>query len=158
MALDLERSSDSDASIGLLDHLTATHGSLLQSLILPTCATPSELKHFQRCTNLRSIAFRTPHVSSAVFKHFLSEAQPTPVEEMYLCVDRNTVLSPVIELVRSKETLKSLAVCLWEEDVRKKLRLWGSLKMACAVRGVELKVVERLSEYKALIVRLLSLS
>lgn len=66
-------------------------------------------------------------------------------------MDKNTSLSPVIEFVRNKATLKSLVVCLWEPDVRKSLRLWGSLKMACAVSGVELKVVERLSEYKALI-------
>lgn len=40
--------------------------------------------------------------------------------------------------------------------MRKSLRLWGSLRMACAVRGVELKVVESLSEYKTLIVSLIS--
>lgn len=73
-----------------------------------------------------------------------------------MCVDRNSMLSPVIELVKQKKSLKSLVVCLWEQDVRKKLRLWGSLKMACVTRGVELKVVERLSEYKALIVRFLT--
>lgn len=151
-ALDIERLSDSDASIGLLDQLTTVHGPSLRSLILPSCTTPTELKHFQRCTNMRAVAFRTPYVSTAVFKHFLGDVHPTPLEELYMCVDRNTALSPVIELVKSKKTLKSLAVCLWEKDVRKKLRLWGSLKMACAVRGVELKVCERLSEYKALIV------
>ncbi|KAF9445288.1 hypothetical protein P691DRAFT_795716 [Macrolepiota fuliginosa MF-IS2] len=151
-ALDLERLSDSDASARLLDHLTTIHGPSLQSLILPSCTTPSELKHFQRCTNLHSVAFRTPYVSPAVFKHFLAEVQPAPLKEMYVCIDRNTALSPMIEFVRQKESLKTLVVYLWEADVRKKLRLWGSLKMACALRGVELKVVERLSEYKALIV------
>ncbi|KAJ3566125.1 hypothetical protein NP233_g7192 [Leucocoprinus birnbaumii] len=150
-ALDLERISDSDASIGLLDHFATTQGSALRSLILPSCTNPTELKHFQRCTNLRAVAFRTPNVSSALFKHLLAAADPTPLEEMYLCVDKNTSLSPVIEFVRKKETLKSLVVCLWEPDVKKSLRLWGSLKMVCAVSGVELKVVERLSEYKALI-------
>ncbi|KXN85721.1 hypothetical protein AN958_10904 [Leucoagaricus sp. SymC.cos] len=151
-ALDLERISDSDSSIGLLDHFATTHGSALRSLILPSCMTPTELKHFQRCTDLRAVAFRTPYVSSALFKHLLADADPTPLEELYLCVDGNTSLSRVIEVVRSKETLKLVVVCLWEQDVRKKLRLWGSLKMACAVSGVELKVVERLSEYKATIV------
>ncbi|KAF5352586.1 hypothetical protein D9756_006137 [Leucocoprinus leucothites] len=150
-ALDLERISDSDASIGLLDHFATTQGPTLRSLILPSCTNPTELKHFQRCNNLRAVAFRTPNVSSALFKYLLAAADPTPLEEMYLCMDKNTSLSPVIEFVRNKATLKSLVVCLWEPDVRKSLRLWGSLKMACAVSGVELKVVERLSEYKALI-------
>ena len=154
--LDLERVSDLDASIGLLDYFATTQGPALQSLILPSCANPTELKHFQRCTNLRVVAFRTPNVSSALFKHFLATADSTPLEEMYICVNRNTSLSPLIEFVRQKESLMSLTVCLWETHVRKSLRLWGSLRMACAVRGVELKVVESLSEYKTLIVSLIS--
>lgn len=150
-ALDLERLSDSDASIGLLDQLTTTHGPFLRSLTLPSCATLAEFKHFQKCTNLRTVAFRTPSVSPTVFKHLSTNS--TPLEELYMCVDKNAVLSPVIDFVKNKKSLKSLVVCLWEQDVRKKLRLWGSLKMACAIRGVQLKVVESLSEYKALIVR-----
>jgi hypothetical protein len=90
-------------------------------------------------------------VGSALFKYLLADADSTPLEEMYLCLDRNSSLSSVIEFVRRKETLKSLVVCLWEPDVRK-LRLWGHFRMACAVSGVELKVVESLSEYQALIV------
>jgi hypothetical protein len=156
--LDLERMSDAESSNGLLDHFVATHGSTLQSLILPSCTNTTELKHFQRCSNLRSVAFRTPYVSAALFKHILPDAEPTSLEQVFLCVDRDISLSPVIEFLRYQETLKSLVVCLWEPDVRKNSRLWGSLKMVCAVRGVELKVVESLSEYKALIVSYLLVS
>jgi len=155
VALDLERVSDLDVSIGLLDYFATTQGHALESLTLPSCANPTELKHFQRCTNLRAVAFRTPNVSSALFKHLLAAADSTHLEEMHICMDKNTSLSPLIELVRQKESLKSLVVCLWEPHVRRSLRLWGSLRMSCAVSGVELKVVESLSEYKALIVSLI---
>jgi len=136
--LELER----EPSVHLLDHLVNTHAAALQSLAIPSCSSPEHASAVQKCQRLRELRIEGPAITPKLYKDI-----PEGLEHLALGVNRNSVLQPVIDKIKSNEFMKVLTVNLYDGgDQHPSLSV---LKMACAYQGIELRILKDIQVYRS---------
>ncbi|KAF8079171.1 hypothetical protein FPV67DRAFT_1467760 [Lyophyllum atratum] len=126
----------------LLDHLTDVHGAALQSLSFPSCHLPEHTLAVQNCQELKELRLENPMVLTRLWR-----AIPDTLEHIAFGVDLNTSLQPVIDTVRSTETLK--AITIYTCSGGEQHPLFAVLKMACAYQGIALSVMKDLQMFRS---------
>lgn len=139
--LDFER----DPSTDLLDFLTRAHGRTLQSMTLPVYSSPEHALSVNRCTRLRTLRTNHPSTQPLLYKRL-----PESLEHVAIGLDRDTALQPVIDIVKTRDTLKAVTVHLWRGG--EKHKLLNALKITCAYRGIELRMSNDVNRFRTLAV------
>ena len=139
--LDFER----DPSTDLLDFLTRAHGLTLQSMTLPVYSSPEHAVSVNRCTRLRTLRTNHPSTQPLLYKRL-----PESLEHVAIGLDRDTALQPVIDIVKTRDMLKAVTVHLWRGG--EKHKLLNVLKIACAYRGIDLRMSNDVNTFRTLAV------
>ena len=135
---------DRDPCFDLFEYLTNIHGPQLHSMSFPSHSSSEVALSLQKCNQLRELRTETPSRSTTVYKHI-----PDHLEHLALGLDRDTPLTSVIDLVKSRNTLKTITLHLW--DGGNQHPLLTLLKIACAYRGVDLRMTNDLSSFRKLV-------
>lgn len=139
--LELER----EPSAHLLEYLVDAHGATLHSLALPACGSHEHALAVQKCNELRELKLEGSWASPMVFRKL-----PEVVQHIALGLDQDTALQPVLEVVKSKDSLKVVTVHIWDGgDQHPQL---SALKIACAYHGVELRMTKDIGVFRSMIV------
>lgn len=138
--LDLEREPPTQ----LLDYLVNAHGHTLHSLSLPSLNDHTRV--LLKCQQLRELRIEAPGALGKLHKEL-----PETLEHIAFGLDRNTALQPVLEAVRSNDSIKSVTVNLWNGGELHPQ--FSALKISCAYRGVELRVTSEIQTFRAMTVR-----
>ncbi|KAG6872764.1 hypothetical protein C0995_006803 [Termitomyces sp. Mi166 len=124
----------------ILQAFVDAHGSTLHSLALPGCTLPEHTTAVQSCTQLRELRIESPCVLGKLWR-----CLPSTIEHIALGVDMNTPLQPLVDLVRAKsgdgEGWGLRAVTVHTTNGGERHALLGVLKMVCAFKGVQLRVL-----------------
>lgn len=132
---------DRDPCCDLFQYLTDIHGPQLYSISFPSLSS-SDLAHsLQKCNQLRELRTETPSSSTIVYKHI-----PEHLEHLAFGLDRDSPLTSVIDLVKSRNALKAITVQVW--DGGNQHSLLTPLKIACAYRGVDLLLTNNLTTFR----------
>ncbi|KAI5995360.1 hypothetical protein EDC04DRAFT_1210164 [Pisolithus marmoratus] len=134
-----------EPSFHLLDFLVEHHGEQLHTLSLPSCTTHKHAHAVIRCRALREFRTERAWTLPTIFRHL-----PEHVRHLAFGMDPSTPLQHIVELVKTKDELESVAVNVWRGDCERQL---GALKMACAFRGVELRITRDICLHRALVRR-----
>ncbi|KAF8807882.1 hypothetical protein BYT27DRAFT_7189972 [Phlegmacium glaucopus] len=132
---------DRDPCFDLLEYLTNIHGPHLHSISFPSYSSPDLALSLQKCDQLRELRTETPLCSPIVYKHI-----PDHLEHLAFGLDRDTPLTSVIDLVKSRNTLKAITVQVWEGGNQH--TLLTPLKIACAYQGIDLRLTNDLSSFR----------
>ncbi|KAJ7269390.1 hypothetical protein B0H12DRAFT_36177 [Mycena haematopus] len=139
-ALELEREPSSE----LLDYLVQAHGGTLRSLALPACTSHDHARAVHKCTQLRELRIESPFVTPLLYKGL-----PGQLQHVALTLDLDTALQPVIDMLRTGESLKAVTLQVWESGERNpKLPV---LKLGCAHRGVDLKITKDIRLFRSIV-------
>ncbi|KAF7337530.1 hypothetical protein MSAN_02226200 [Mycena sanguinolenta] len=137
--LELEREPSSE----LLDYLVEAHGDTLRSLALPVCTSHHHTRAVQKCTQLRELRVESPFVTPLLYKHL-----PGQLQHVALTLDSDTTLQPVIDALRTSESLKAVTLHVWESGERNpKLPV---LKLGCAYHGIDLTITKDIRLFRSL--------
>lgn len=134
-----------EPSFHLLDFLVQHHGEQLHALSLPSCTTHKHAHAVIRCRALREFRTERAWTLPTVFRRL-----PEHVRHLAFGMDPSTPLQHVVELVNTNDELESVTVNVWRGDCERQL---GALKMACAFRGVELRITRDICLHRALVRR-----
>ncbi|KAI1786791.1 hypothetical protein LXA43DRAFT_1064790 [Ganoderma leucocontextum] len=126
--LDLAREPAPD----MLEYLVSEHGAALESLALPACGTHEGAAAVLQCTELREL-----RIESAWAAPMLYKSLPHGLQHLALGVDADTPLQPVIQAIRKSDDLRVVTIQIWHGGERHPQL--PNLRIACAVRGVELR-------------------
>ncbi|KAH6916739.1 hypothetical protein BKA70DRAFT_1215205 [Coprinopsis sp. MPI-PUGE-AT-0042] len=127
--------------------------STLRSLSVPSSASTELAKrfeHIQRSNRggeglqLEFLRMDQPKINPLMFK-----ALPTSIKHLAFGVDRDTPLQPVIELVKTRSALGEITIRLFHGGEAH--RLLPALKIACAYRGVDLRIETDAKMYESLL-------
>ena len=132
---------DRDPCCDLFEYLTDIHGPQLLSISFPTLSSPDLAFSLQKCNQLRELRTETPSSSTIVYKHI-----PEHLEHLAFGLDRDSPLTSVIDLVKSRNALKTITVQVW--DGGNQHSLLTPLKIACAFRGVDLLLTNNLTLFR----------
>ena len=136
---------DREPSLDMLDYLTRNHTESLQELAVPSCTTPEHATTIIRCRSLRQLRTERPSTIPAVFRQL-----PPGIQHLAFGMDQDTPLQTLIEAVKTQDELESVTVNLWDKgDSHRQL---SALKMACAFRGVELRITNDVRVHRAMMV------
>ena len=134
-----------EPSAQFLEYVVDVHSTSLHSLSLPLCLSQTHALAVQRCLQLRELCIETPTTCIKVYRKVLGT-----LEHVAFGLDRNTVLQPIIEAVRSNDALKVVTVNVWHDgDKHPQL---SALKIACAYRGVELRITNDIQVFRLKVV------
>jgi len=149
---------DRDPSAAMLDSVFDVHAETLESLAIPTCSSYEHVPSMRRCRRLRELKLYNPWAVHTVLKQL-----PCDVEHIALGVTRNTVLNAVLEMVRSHQVgeevvadgatgprLKDVIVYVYDGGERHPLL--PALQVACACKGVRLRLTRDVRDLRALFV------
>lgn len=141
---------EQETPIEFLNPLLKRYGPTLLSLALPSC-TPREhvAAVTSHCLALRE--FRLGSASSLLSPLLFKQLSPK-VEHLALPVACDSVLYPVLKYIgdRRNDKLRSVTVHLWgDAEAHPQL---PSLKIACALRGIELRFVKSVWAFRTLLV------
>ncbi|KAF9245611.1 hypothetical protein BU15DRAFT_85347 [Melanogaster broomeanus] len=139
-AIELER----EPSLDMLDYLTRNHGESLHELALPSCATPEHVNAVMRCRSLCDLRTERTSTSSAIFRSL-----PEGIRRIAFGIDQDTPLQHVVEAVKTRDELESVTVNIW--DKASNHRQLSALKMACAFRGVDLRLTSDVRVHRAMV-------
>jgi hypothetical protein len=139
--LELEREPSSD----LLEYLLEAHGSTIQSLALPVCGSHDHALAVQKCYQLKEFRIESPWVSPMVYRKL-----PRVLQHVALGLDCDTALQPVLDIVKSRESLSAVTIQVW--DGGEQHPQLPALKMACAYRGIELRMTYDIRVFRTMIV------
>jgi hypothetical protein len=121
--------------------LTDIHGPQLYSISFPSLSSPDLAHSLQKCNQLRELRTETPSSSAIVYKLI-----PEHLEHLAFGLDRDSPLTSVIDLVKSRNALKAITVQFWDGGNRHSLLT--PLKIACAYRGVDLLLTNNLTSFR----------
>ena len=138
-----------EPSIALLEHLVSEHGETLESLALPACASQEGAALLQRCTQLRELRLENAWLAPGVRRDL-----PSSLERLAIAVDKETPLQPVVQAIKRSEALSSITLQVWTEGERHPQL--AAVKIACATRGIQLKVMRDIQVFRTVKVRGLS--
>jgi hypothetical protein len=134
---------DREPSLQFLDHLVDTHGKHLRSLSLPSCPSHQHTSTVQKCPQLRELCIEN-------FAQCVYRKVSGTLEHIALGLDRNTILQPIIDIVRSSDALRVVTVNVWHDGDQHPQ--FSPLKVACAYRGVVLRVTRDIQVFRLLMV------
>ncbi|KAL6307797.1 hypothetical protein BKA93DRAFT_57624 [Sparassis latifolia] len=126
----------------LFEYLVSEHGPTLQSLSLPACAAQESVS-LQQCQALRELRIESAWSPSVVHRSL-----PCTLEHIAIGVDMDTSLQPVLQNIKRSGVMKSVTVHIWHGGERHPLL--PSLRIACALRGVELKITRDIRTFRAM--------
>ena len=132
---------DRDPCCDLFEYLTDTYGPQLYSISFPSSSSPDLALSLQKCNQLRELRTETPSSSPIVYKHI-----PDHLEHLALGLDRDSPLTSVIDLVKSRDALKTITVQVW--DGGNQHPLLTPLKIACTYRGVDLRLTNDFTSFR----------
>ncbi|KAJ2917836.1 hypothetical protein MD484_g2559, partial [Candolleomyces efflorescens] len=126
---------DRDPCPDLFDHFLDAFGPSLQSLSTPNfpCNTARTVESC--CDNLETLRMDRPQLNPLAYK-----SVPKTIKHLVIGIDRDTPLQPVIDVVKGRPTLEEVTVRMWNGGEAH--RLLPALKIACAYRGVDLRVTK----------------
>lgn len=138
---------DREPSLDMLDYLTRNHMESLQELAIPSCTTSEHATAIIRCRFLRRLRTERPSTSAipAVFRQL-----PTRIQHLAFGMDQDTPLQTLVEAVKTRDELESLTVNVWDKGHSH--RQLSALKMACAFRGVDLRITNDVRVHRAMAV------
>ncbi|OJA11861.1 hypothetical protein AZE42_03259 [Rhizopogon vesiculosus] len=138
--IDLERQPTSE----LLDYLVEKHGEALHSLAIPSFAMHEHAHAAMRCRSLRELRTESSWSSPVVCRQM-----PESIQHIAFGLDMDTVLTPIINLVNTRDELQAITVNIWRDgDHHPQL---PSLKMACAYRGVDLRLTRDVRQMRMMV-------
>ncbi|RDB29613.1 hypothetical protein Hypma_016112 [Hypsizygus marmoreus] len=132
-----------EPSTQLLEHLINEHHSTLVSLSLPSCPSSDLAAAVQKCRQLKDLRVEHQSVTPKLFRDL-----PESLEHIALGLNRNTHLQPVIDTVRSTESIKVLTLNI--SDGGDQHPLFPVLKMACAYQGVDMRIVRDIKMFRSM--------
>jgi hypothetical protein len=139
--LDLERQPSPE----LLDYLVEKHGESLHSLAIPSFALHEHAHAAMRCRSLREL-----RTESSWFSPVVGRQMPDSIQHIVFGLDMETVLGPIINLVNTRDELQAVTVNIWRDgDHHPQL---SSLTMACAYRGVDLRLIRDVRRMRLMVV------
>ncbi|KAG6810960.1 hypothetical protein H0H92_009608 [Tricholoma furcatifolium] len=128
----------------LLQSIIDVHGSCLQSLTFPSARLSENVRAVQACPQLREL--RIENASASVARE-LWRALPETIEHIALGMDVNTVLRPLVDVVRKAGFLKAITVHAVNGGERHPVL--PVLKMVCAYRGVDLRMIQDIRTFRS---------
>ncbi|KAJ7597772.1 hypothetical protein C8J56DRAFT_920908 [Mycena floridula] len=135
--LGFARESTSD----LAEYVINTHSRTLESVILPACSS-KHIEALQKCESLRNFSIESTSVSGC-------RSLSPKLETLAFAIDKSTSLLAVLDTVKTKKCLKAVTVHIWNDgQLNPQL---SSLQIACAYRGIELKMTCDVNVFRALI-------
>ncbi|PPQ70727.1 hypothetical protein CVT26_014692 [Gymnopilus dilepis] len=134
---------DRDPSFDVFEYLVNTHGQTLQSFSFPGSGSQECLPLVSKCSHLKELRTENPACSPLLFKHL-----PKRLQRLGFGLERDTPLNPILDFVKSSDSLKNLDVQLWEGGSQH--NLFDSLKIACVYRGTELTTTSNLRRFRTL--------
>ncbi|KAJ3749855.1 hypothetical protein DFH05DRAFT_1455001 [Lentinula detonsa] len=138
-ALEFER----EPSTTVLHYLIHTHHAMLTSLSLPSCSRATA-RVLDKCTSLRNF-----FVEDAVsFPVALKKLSPR-FEHVGFGLNKETSLQTVLEAVKVNQSLQTVSVNIWNGG--KLHRQLPSLKMACASRGIHLRITHDIQVFRGIV-------
>jgi hypothetical protein len=139
--IDLERQPSPE----LLDYLVEKHGETLHSLAVPSFAMHEHAHAAMRCRSLREL-----RTESSWFSPVVCRQMPESIQHLAFGLDRDTVLNSIIDLVNSMDELQAVTVNIWRDGEHHSLL--PSLKMACAYRGIDLRLTQDVRRMRMMVV------
>jgi hypothetical protein len=139
--LELER----ETSAAMLWSLLSAQGNNLHSIALSACPTDEHVQAIEQCPNLRELQVESQHVPPVLFKRL-----PPRVHHIAFSVGRNSVLNTILDMVRSREGLRAITVHVWDEA--KHHPQLPKLQIACACRGIDLRITRDIRMFRTLVV------
>lgn len=136
---------DREPSVHFLDHLVDAHGPGLHSLSLPACLSQQHALAVQKCSQLRELCIENFSTCIKVCRKVFGT-----LEHIALGMDQNTVLQPIIETVRSSDALRVVTVHIWHGGDQHPQ--FSILKVACAYRGVDLRITRDIRVFRLMMV------
>lgn len=139
--LDLAR----EPSPNMLDYLLSEHGSTLESLSLPACGTHEGAAAVQKCAELRELKIESAWAAPMLYKTL-----PRGIQHLALGVDADTPLQPVLQAIKRSVDLRVVTMQLWHGgDKHPNL---AAIKIACGVKGIQLRLTNDISAFRAITV------
>lgn len=138
-ALEFARMPDCES----LMHLLLEHCGSLESLALPSCAAADYVLALAQCTSLRELRIEDLWTAPNVRLQL-----PPSLECIAFALDKRSALGPVVDAVKKSASLSRVAMHVWAEGAQHSLL--PDLRIACAMQGVELDVVQGIHEFRAL--------
>ncbi|KAJ3489771.1 hypothetical protein NLI96_g1906 [Meripilus lineatus] len=132
---------DREPSPEVLDHVLGEHGSSLHTLSLPTCSSRKGNIAFTRCSNLHELRIERIRDALGAFK-----AMPITLEHVAVGVSPDSSLQPLLQLIKKSGDLRAVTMHLWNGcDNHPHL---ASVKIACTVRGIDLRISKDIKEFR----------
>jgi hypothetical protein len=128
----------------VLEYLIGTHGLTLESVILPAWAGTNAALLW-KCPALKEMVVENPTSSVAAYKNL-----PETIEHVGFGLDSDTVLMPVLELIKSKNSLKAMSVHIWNGETPHPHL--SALQMSCAYHGIDLRITHSMPHFRRMIV------
>lgn len=144
--LDLAREPTPD----MLDYLVSEHGSTLESLGLPTCGTHESAAAVRKCAELKELKIESAWAAPMLYKSL-----PRGMQHLAFGVDADTPLQPVIQAIKKSEDLRVVTMHVWHGGERHPLL--ANVRIACAIKGVELRLTNDVPAFRAITVSALVL-
>ncbi|KAJ7204348.1 hypothetical protein GGX14DRAFT_646704 [Mycena pura] len=138
--LELEREPSSE----LLDFLVEAHQGTLRSLALPACTTHDHAQAVHKCQQLQELRVENPWVTPVLYRPL-----PTDLRHLALAIDQDTGLQSVLDAVRTSESLKTVTLQVWDSGERNPQL--PVLKLACAYRGIDLKIIKDIQLFRSIV-------
>ena len=117
----------------------------MESIAVPACGSHEHALALQKCAGLKELRIESPWVSPVVYKKI-----PGDIEHLALGVDSDTALQPVIDTIKYRKSLKAVTIQMWVSGENHPQI--SALKIACAYRGIELRMTKDVRAFRAVTV------
>lgn len=134
---------DRDPSYAVFEYLMATHGPTLHAIALPGFTTPEVVSLLTEAVHLREIRTESPSCPIAVYKQLSRQ-----IKHLSLGLDRDTSVNVVIDMIKSRPTLETVDVQLWNNGQHHPLL--SPLKITCAYQGIALNFTRDLRLFRTM--------
>ncbi|KAG2048857.1 hypothetical protein BDR06DRAFT_962150 [Suillus hirtellus] len=138
--IDLERQPSPE----FLDFLVEKHGETLHSLAIPSFATHEHAHAAMRCRSLRELRTESSWSSPVICRQM-----PETIQHLAFGLDLDTLLNPIVDLVKTRDDLRAITVNLWRDGHRHPQ--FAFLQMACAYHGVDLRLTRDVRRMRLLV-------
>ncbi len=139
--IDLAREPTPD----MLEYLVTEHAHTLESLGLPACGTHVGAAAVHKCTELRELKIENAWASPMLYKGL-----PDGLQHLAFGVDADTPLQPVVQAIKKSSGLRAVTMQVWHGG--EKHPLLANIQIACALKGVELRLTNDVPAFRAITV------
>ncbi|KAG7100002.1 hypothetical protein E1B28_001790 [Marasmius oreades] len=137
--LDFERELSPVAAQYLID----SHSSTLESVHLASC-TREIAQSLSKCPNLRQLSVEDITSYPVVYKKLSDK-----LESMAFGLNKDTQTQALLDAIKAKGLLRAVTVHLWNGgELHRQL---PSLKMTCALRGIDLSLTHDIRDFRSMI-------